>query len=121
MGWEPCGVYSVSSVYRALGLDVCGVYSVCIIYKVFELDVCGVHSVCSIYEVFGLVIFVAFRVFVAFMDLWGGTLVAFTALVVLMANEGVTIHIPCDSIRFRFYFDSISIPFYKIAKMVRAL
>ena len=44
------------------------------------LDVCGVHSICSVYEAFRSVIFVAFRVFVAFMAHWGWTLVAFTEL-----------------------------------------
>ena len=44
LGWDPCGVYSVSRVYWALGLDVCGAF-----------------------QAFGRVIFVAFRVFVAFM------------------------------------------------------
>ena len=44
------------------------------------MDVRQVHSVCSVYEAFGPVIFVAFRVFVAFMGHWGWTLVAFTEL-----------------------------------------
>ena len=44
------------------------------------MDVCQVHSVCSVYEAFGPVIFVAFRMFVAFMAHWGWTLVAFTEL-----------------------------------------
>ena len=30
------------------------------------MDVCGFHSICSVYEAFGLVLLVAFRVFVAF-------------------------------------------------------
>ena len=46
------------------------------------MDVHLVHSVCSVYEAFGPVIFVAFRVFVAFMGHWGWALVAFTELVV---------------------------------------
>ena len=46
------------------------------------MDVRQVHSVCSVYEAFGPVIFVAFRVFVAFKGHWGWTLVAFTELVV---------------------------------------
>ena len=45
------------------------------------MDVHLVHSVCSVYEAFWPVIFVAFRVFVAFMGHWGWTLVAFTAQV----------------------------------------
>ena len=44
------------------------------------MDVRQVHSVCNVYEAFGPVIFVAFRVFVAFMGHWGWTLVAFTEL-----------------------------------------
>ena len=60
---------SVCSVYGALGLDVCGVNNVFIIYGVFGLDVC------SVYEAFGLVFFcVAFRVFVALLGDWVGTL-----------------------------------------------
>ena len=63
------GAQSVCSVYGALGLDVCGVYNVFIIYGVFGLDVC------SVYEAFGLVFFcVAFRVFVALLGDWVGTL-----------------------------------------------
>ena len=46
------------------------------------MDVHLVHSVCSVYEAFGPVIFVAFRVFVAFMGHRGWALVAFTELVV---------------------------------------
>ena len=48
------------------------------------MDVRQVHSVCSVYEAFGPVIFVAFRVFVAFMGHygWSWTLVVFTELVV---------------------------------------
>ena len=26
LGWDPCGVYSVSRFYWALGLDVCGAF-----------------------------------------------------------------------------------------------
>ena len=44
------------------------------------MDVRQVHSVCNVYEAFGPVIFVAFRVFVAFMAHWGWTLVAFKEL-----------------------------------------
>ena len=44
------------------------------------MDVPQVHSVCNVYEAFGPVIFVAFRVFVAFMGHWGWTLVVFTEL-----------------------------------------
>ena len=44
------------------------------------MDVRLVHSICSVYEAFGPVIFVAFRVFVAFMGHWGWTLVAFKEL-----------------------------------------
>ena len=46
------------------------------------MDVHLVHSVCSVYEAFWPVIFVAFRVFVAFMGHRGWTLEAFTELVV---------------------------------------
>ena len=38
----------------------------------------------AFYEAFGLVVFVAFRVFVVFMGHWSWTLMAFTALVLLM-------------------------------------
>ena len=62
------------------------VTEVVLFYGMFELDVCGVHSVCSIYEAFGLIVFVAFRVFVAYMGHWGGTVVAFTVLAVFMLN-----------------------------------
>ena len=44
------------------------------------MDVRLVLSICSVYEAFGPVIFVAFRVFVAFMGHWGWTLVAFKEL-----------------------------------------
>ena len=44
------------------------------------MDVRQVHSVCSVYEAFGPVIFVAFRVFVAFMGHWGWSLVAFDSI-----------------------------------------
>ena len=46
------------------------------------MDVHLVHSVCSVYEAFWPVIFVAFRVFVAFMGHRGWTLEAFTELLV---------------------------------------
>ena len=46
------------------------------------MDVRQVHSVCSIYEAFGLLIFVALRVFVAFMGHSGWAHVVFTELVV---------------------------------------
>ena len=39
--------------------------------------------ICSVYQAFGLVVFCPFRVFAAFRGHWGGTLTAFTALVVL--------------------------------------
>ena len=39
-------------------------------------------------EAFGLVLFVAFRVFVVFMGHWGRTLVVFTALVLFMGLWG---------------------------------
>ena len=54
------------------------------------MDVCRFHSICSVYEAFGLVLLVAFRVFVAFMGHWGGILVAFTASVVFMGHWGWT-------------------------------
>ena len=38
----------------------------------------------AFYEAFGLVVFVAFRVFVVFMGHWSWTLMVFTALVLLM-------------------------------------
>ena len=44
------------------------------------MDVRLVHSICSVYEAFGPVIFMAFRVFVAFVGHWGWTLVPFTEL-----------------------------------------
>ena len=44
------------------------------------MDVRLVHSICIVYEAFGPVIFVAFRVLVAFMGHWGWTLVAFKEL-----------------------------------------
>ena len=57
------------------------------------MDVRLVHSICSVYEAFGPVIFVAFRVFVAFMGHWGWTLVAFKELevfrVVALVVRGV--------------------------------
>ena len=81
MGWDPSGVYSVSSGNGALAVNIfCCVCGVCIVYELFGMDVRQVHSVCSVYEAFGPVIFVAFRVFVAFMGHWGWTLVAFTEL-----------------------------------------
>ena len=81
MGWDPSGVYSVSSGNGALAVNIfCGVYGVCIVYELFGMNVRQVHSVCSIYEAFGPVIFEAFRVFIAFMGHWGWTLVAFTEL-----------------------------------------
>ena len=55
------------------------------------LDVCGFHSICSVYRAFGPVILVAFRLLVVFMGDWGGTRLAFTALVVLMGALAVNI------------------------------
>ena len=78
------------SVYWALGLNVlCRLRCLYCLWSVLG-DVCEFHSVCSVYEAFGPVIFVAFRVFVAFMGHWGWTLVAFTALVVFMGRWGWT-------------------------------
>ena len=61
------------------------------------MDVRQVRSVCSVYEAFGPVIFVAFRVFVAFMGRWRWSLVAFTELVVFrgvgLDVEGVLQHL----------------------------
>ena len=82
------------------------VTEVVLFYGMFELDVCGVHSVCSIYEAFGLIVFVAFRVFVAYMGHWGGTVVAFTVLAVFMLNV-CGVHSVCsisEAFRLVFFF-----------------
>ena len=57
------------------------------------MDFCGCHSICSVYEAFGLVLLVAFRVFVAFKGNWGhgGTLLAFTALVSVYEALGLNV------------------------------
>ena len=60
------------------------------VYGASGWDPCDVHNVCSVYKAFGQVVFVAFRVFVAFMGHWDGVLVAFTALVVFMGRWGWT-------------------------------
>ena len=60
------------------------------VYGASGWDPCDVHNVCSVYKAFGQVVFVAFRVFVAFMGHWDGILVAFTALVVFMGRWGWT-------------------------------
>ena len=98
LGWDPCGVYCVSSVYEAFGLAsflflfvfvlffVAWRSVACSVYGALGWDPRGVHNVCSVYEAFGLALLVAFRVFVAFMRHWGGILVAFTALVVFMGH-----------------------------------
>ena len=61
----------------------------CSVYGALRWDRCGVHSICSVYQVFGLVVFCPFRVFAAFRGHWGGTFVAFTALVVFLLGIGV--------------------------------
>ena len=63
----------------------------CSIYGTLGWGPCGVHSVWSVYEAFGLVIFCPFRVFAAFRGHWGGTLVAFTVLVVFYWTLGLDI------------------------------
>ena len=62
------------------------------VYGALRWDPCGVHSNCSVYQAFGLVIFFCpFRVFAAVRGLWGGTLVAFTVLVVFYWALGLDI------------------------------
>ena len=95
LGWGPCGVHSICSVYEACrsvyfiylflcSVAWCGV--ACRVYGALGWGPCGVHSVCSIDKAFRLVLLVAFRVLVVFMGDYGGTRLAFTALVVFMGH-----------------------------------
>ena len=61
----------------------------CSVYGALGWDPCGVHSICSVYQAFGLVIFCPFRVFAAVRGHWGGSLVAFTVLVVFSWAMGL--------------------------------
>ena len=61
----------------------------CSVYGALWWDPCGVHSICSVYQAFGLVIFCPFRVFAAVREHWGGSLVAFTVLVVFSWAMGL--------------------------------
>ena len=113
--WRLQGLYCLGSV---CGLEVCGVHNVCnvseavslvflflfiyfyfflwcgvrgSVYGALRWDPCGVHSICSVYQAFGLVIFCPFRVSAAVRGHWGGTLVAFTVLVVFYWALGLDI------------------------------
>ena len=95
LGWGPCGVHSVCSVYEAFGLvaflwhleclyvygALGGTLAAFTLFLLFmecwSFDVCGFHSICSFYTAFGQVLLVAFRVLVVFMGDWGGTRLAF--------------------------------------------
>ena len=68
----------------------------CSVYGALGWDPCGVHSICSVYQAFGLVILCPFRVFAAVRGLWGGTLVAFTVLVVFSWAIGL---VSCGAFR----------------------
>ena len=80
LGWDPCGVYSVSRFLLGIGVGrlwrfsafegcrlVCLLYLFiycvawrgveCSVYGALGWGTCGVHSVCSVYEAFGLVAF----------------------------------------------------------------
>ena len=100
-------LFSVCSVYEACRL-VCLLYLFiyfffivwrgvawrgvsCSVYGALGWDPCGVHSICSVYQAFGLVVLCPFRVFAAVRGLWGGTLVAFTVLVVFYWALGLDI------------------------------
>ena len=60
LGWDPCGVYSVSRFLLGIGVGrllrfsgiwashLCGIQSVCSIYGALGLDPCGVYRVSSI-------------------------------------------------------------------------
>ena len=121
LGWDPCGVYSVSRFLLGIGVGHLWRFSAfvafmrhagwsvyfiylfivwrgvawrgvaCSVYGALVWGPCGVHSVWSVYEAFGLVIFCPFRVFAAFTGHWGGTLVAFTVLVVFYWALGLDI------------------------------
>ena len=72
LGWDPCGVYSVSRFLLGIGVG----------RFVALFSVCSVYDGCMLVFLFFLIYFlrgVALRV--AFMGHWGGTLVAFTVLV----------------------------------------
>ena len=91
-------LFSVCSVYegcRLVFLFYLFIFCVtwrcvaCSVYGALGWDPCGVHSICSVYQAFGLVILCPFRVFAAVRGLWGGTLVAFTVLVIFSWAMGL--------------------------------
>ena len=86
LGWGPCGVHSVWSVYEAFWAGRLFVAfrvfvtfmghwgGTLVAFTVFLLSMecwgwtfCGFHSTCNVYKAFGLVLLVAFRVLVVFM------------------------------------------------------
>ena len=86
LGWGPCGVHSVWSVYEAfwagrlfVAFRVVVTFmghwgGTLVAFTVFLLSMecwgwtfCGFHSTCNVYKAFGLVLLVAFRVLVVFM------------------------------------------------------
>ena len=99
-------LFSVCCVYEACRLICLFIYLLCgvawrgvscSVYGALGWDPCGVHSICSVYQAFGLVIFFCpFRVFAAVRGLWGGTLVAFTVLVVFSWAMGL---VSCGAFR----------------------
>ena len=114
LGWDSCGVYRVSRFLLGIGVGRLWRFSAfvafmrhagwsvylfiycvawrgvsCSVYGALGWDPCGVHSICSVYQAFGLVILCPFRVFAAVRGLWGGTLVAFTVLVVFSWAMGL--------------------------------
>ena len=83
LGWDPCGVYSVSRFL--LGIGVGRLWHFCSICSVYE----ACRLVCLLYLFIYCVAWRGVALRVAFMGHWGGALVAFTAFGAFMRRFGL--------------------------------